>query len=206
LTFDACDSDYDTWLRLLSADLATEICGCDDCGPCGTRTVLECQVNAGSYVLAVGGFRRSEGSFSVMSTCNTPVMECDNFYDGTTVGAVSRTDRMQVIIFTSFLSQRLPILHSIHVIQVMILGLVFIMILLMVLLHVLVMIVVVAVFRLFSHAPYCLETTSYPSVDFQPAKEIIKLLLPAIPSSLYIDLAAIRIFNTPLTSFHMVNK
>jgi hypothetical protein len=91
LIFDACDSDYDTWLRLLSADLATEICGCDDCGPCGLQTVLECQVNAGSYVLAVGGFSASEGSFSVMSTCHTPVMECDNFYDGTTVGAASRT-------------------------------------------------------------------------------------------------------------------
>merc|ERR1712025_370809 len=115
-------------------------------------------------------------------------------------------DRMQAIIFISFLSQRLPILHSIHVIQVMILGLVFIMILLMVLLHVLVMIVVVAVFRLFLHVPYCLETTLYLSVDFQPPKEINKLLLPAIPSSLYTNLAAIRMFNTPLTSFRMVNK
>jgi hypothetical protein len=91
VTVDSCGSDYDTWLRIMSVDLETEICGCDDCGGCGLQTVLECQVNAGSYVLAVGGFSSSEGSFSVMSTCNTPVMECDNFYDGTTVGAASRT-------------------------------------------------------------------------------------------------------------------
>ena len=45
--FDSCDSSYDTWLRVFSSDMATQIHSCDDCGPCGTRTVLDAQLEPG---------------------------------------------------------------------------------------------------------------------------------------------------------------
>ena len=45
--FDSCDSSYDTWLRVFATDMTTEIHSCDDCGPCGTRTVLDAQLDAG---------------------------------------------------------------------------------------------------------------------------------------------------------------
>ena len=45
--FDSCGSGFDTYLRVFSPDLDSEITGCDDCGPCGTRTVLDADLAAG---------------------------------------------------------------------------------------------------------------------------------------------------------------
>ena len=45
--FDSCGSSYDTLLRVFSTDMTTELHSCDDCGPCGTRTVLDAQLDAG---------------------------------------------------------------------------------------------------------------------------------------------------------------
>ena len=45
--FDSCGSEYDTWLRVFGADLATEVASCDDCGDCGTRTILDVTLTAG---------------------------------------------------------------------------------------------------------------------------------------------------------------
>merc|ERR1712224_654076 len=87
----SCDSSYDTWLRILSADLATELCGCDDCGDCGLQADLACQINAGSYVVSIGGFSSAEGDFTLAASCSRPVMVCGGFYTGSTVGAASVT-------------------------------------------------------------------------------------------------------------------
>ena len=46
-TFNSCDSTYDTWLRVFATDMTTELSSCDDCGPCGTRTVLEANLAVG---------------------------------------------------------------------------------------------------------------------------------------------------------------
>jgi len=89
VTVDSCGSDYDTWLRIMSADLETEICGCDDCGDCGAQTVLDCQLMAGDYVVAVSGFSSSEGGFTITQSCAMPVVGCDASYSGSTVGAAS---------------------------------------------------------------------------------------------------------------------
>ena len=45
--FDSCASSYDTWLRVFATDMSTELHSCDDCGPCGTRTVLDAHLDAG---------------------------------------------------------------------------------------------------------------------------------------------------------------
>merc|ERR1712080_216208 len=49
-----------------------EVCGCDDCGNCGTRTILECRLEKGSYSIVVDGYSTSEGSFEISFTCATP--------------------------------------------------------------------------------------------------------------------------------------
>eukprot|EP01046_Picozoa_sp_COSAG06_P107700 COSAG06_NODE_54056_length_296_cov_1.340102_2_plen_57_part_01 len=53
----------------------TEIAGCDDCGPCGSQTVLDaelvCDQANCNYVLVVEGAGSAEGSYSVTMTCNS---------------------------------------------------------------------------------------------------------------------------------------
>eukprot|EP01052_Picozoa_sp_SAG31_P026841 SAG31_NODE_2463_length_5656_cov_12.750765_2_plen_1624_part_01 len=67
--FDSCDSSYDTWLRVFSTDMTTELHSCDDCGPCGTRAVLDAQLDVGDYVLVIEGFSSSHGYYSVDMNC-----------------------------------------------------------------------------------------------------------------------------------------
>lgn len=68
-TFDSCGSGFDTWLRLYTRDLSTEITNCDDCGPCGTRTVLSADLGPGSYTLMVEGYSAHEGEFTISIVC-----------------------------------------------------------------------------------------------------------------------------------------
>jgi hypothetical protein len=74
IQFDSCASTYDTWLRILSLDSPNpqERTGCDDCGNCGTRTVLDADLPPGQYALLVEGFSNREGSYSVTMTCGQP--------------------------------------------------------------------------------------------------------------------------------------
>jgi hypothetical protein len=70
ITFDSCESSFDTYLRIYSEDMSEEITGCDDCGSCGTRSILSNVVlNKGNYHLIVEGFSFSEGSYSVFMEC-----------------------------------------------------------------------------------------------------------------------------------------
>ena len=94
--FDSCDSTFDTWLRVFDPSLSTELAGCDDCGPCGTRTVLEAQLPPGDYNFVVEGFSSSEGDYSVTMTCDRgvdpsslPMITCGETVTGSTVGAGS---------------------------------------------------------------------------------------------------------------------
>ena len=58
-TFNSCGSGYDTWLRVYQG--SSSRASCDDCGPCGTRTVLTASLAAGSYYFVVDGFSSSTG-------------------------------------------------------------------------------------------------------------------------------------------------
>jgi hypothetical protein len=69
--FDTCDSSFDTWVRVYTADLVTEVAGCDDCGPCGSRSVLVAVLAAGDYVVVVDGYSSSAGSYEMQMSCET---------------------------------------------------------------------------------------------------------------------------------------
>ena len=71
IQFDSCDSTYDTYLRIMSTDLAEERHGCDDCGDCGVQAVLDADLPPGDYILVVEGFASDEGSYSVIMNCDT---------------------------------------------------------------------------------------------------------------------------------------
>ena len=97
--FNSCGSDYDTWLRVLSADMSLELDGCDDCGECGVRSVLDADLSPGDYVLVIEGFSQSEGNYNVLMDCpsqsgvvqgfNDGSMSCGDHISGTTVLAGS---------------------------------------------------------------------------------------------------------------------
>ena len=71
VTFDSCASAFDTYLRIFTSDLLTELDGCDDCGPCGTRTVLTSQLHPGvAYLLVIEGYAAVEGRYSVTMSCD----------------------------------------------------------------------------------------------------------------------------------------
>lgn len=96
IEFDSCDSEFDTWLLVMTPDLSTEITGCDDCGPCDTRSVLQTgPLEEGEYALVIEGWASSEGRYAVTMTCQSSqnstffdgTIECDGTVDGTTSGS-----------------------------------------------------------------------------------------------------------------------
>ena len=99
--FDSCASQFDTFLRVMSADLSIELAACDDCGPCGDRTVLDlyltCDAATCNYALIIEGYSGNEGAYSVTMNCassQTQVSEsisCGQTKIGSTVGASSVT-------------------------------------------------------------------------------------------------------------------
>ena len=65
VNFDACGSDFDTWLRIYNADGA-EVASCDDCGGCGVQTNLTAtglRPDGNPYTLLVEGYSRSAGRY-----------------------------------------------------------------------------------------------------------------------------------------------
>ena len=69
MVFDSCGSSYDTWLRVYDA-AGTQIESCDDCGPCGTQTVLTtAALPAGSYTIDVEGYGTASGQYTVAMRC-----------------------------------------------------------------------------------------------------------------------------------------
>ena len=60
-TFDSCTTSFDSWLRVFDANW-NEVAGCDDCGSCGTQTILDTVLDAGDYHLLVEGWSASSGA------------------------------------------------------------------------------------------------------------------------------------------------
>ena len=77
--FDSCDSSYDTYLRIFAPQLTHELHACDDCGTCGTRSVLDAALAAGDYILVVEGYAGSEGEYSILMNCDVGGV---GFHDG----------------------------------------------------------------------------------------------------------------------------
>ena len=74
IQFNSCESEFDTFLRVVSHDLQTEYASCDDCGPCGLKTVLDTgALAAGEYALIVEGYTTSEGVYNVVMHCQEEI-------------------------------------------------------------------------------------------------------------------------------------
>jgi len=70
IVLDSCDSNFDTYIRVFDGSIEGEqVCYCDDCGPCALRTVLECTLSAGGYVVVVEGYSSSQGNIALTITC-----------------------------------------------------------------------------------------------------------------------------------------
>ena len=87
IQFDSCDSDMDTFLRVMDHELTTEFAACDDCGPCGLQTVLDLAeqgvtLEPGSYALVVEGYSNTEGHYSVNMHCVNEDTGGTDLYDG----------------------------------------------------------------------------------------------------------------------------
>jgi hypothetical protein len=87
VTLDSCGSGFDTYLRVFAAD-GTQVCFCDDCGPCGLQTILDCALDAGEYLVVVDGYSSSEGDFNLGLTCG-PSVGCGESVSGSTLGAMN---------------------------------------------------------------------------------------------------------------------
>ena len=68
-TFNSCGSGFDTWLRVWTHDLSLQLLSCDDCGGCGTQTILTGELDVGCYKLVIDGFSSSSGTYTVAITC-----------------------------------------------------------------------------------------------------------------------------------------
>jgi len=101
VTFDLCDSEYDTFLRIFD-DSGDEIARNDDhrgrCGSSRNRLAshVETTVQAGrTYTVVVEGFRNAEGNFQLDVTCGNDggdqvdTIACGQTVSGTTVGRPS---------------------------------------------------------------------------------------------------------------------
>lgn len=92
VTFDLCDSEFDTYLRIL--DGSREVAVNDDhngrCGNSGTRLASHLQVTlqeGHTYNVIVEGYRDSEGTFELDVTCNqADTIACGQTMRGSTVG------------------------------------------------------------------------------------------------------------------------
>ena len=67
---------------------------CDDCGPCGTRTVLTSTLSAGAYWVVMDGFSSSRGTYRLVITCPATrtirgTVSCAQTVTGTTTGAAN---------------------------------------------------------------------------------------------------------------------
>jgi len=94
-TFNSCGSSYDSWIHLFRRtgnNANGQLASCDDCGPCGTRTVLAITLQAGSYFVVMDGYSNSSGTYRLGVTCpGVPTIEgtlnCNSNITGNTATA-----------------------------------------------------------------------------------------------------------------------
>jgi hypothetical protein len=67
--FDTCGSNFDTYARIYTPDLMSQLAECDDCGGCGSQAVLVANLAAGNYVFVLDGYDASEGGYQINMVC-----------------------------------------------------------------------------------------------------------------------------------------
>jgi hypothetical protein len=83
IEFNACESEFDTHLRLFKHDLTYEYAECDDCGACGQNSVLDTGgLGPGAYALVIEGYSSDEGVYAVSMQCANSTSELQ-YFDGT---------------------------------------------------------------------------------------------------------------------------
>ena len=92
--FSSCGSSFDTYLRIFSTDMAIELHGCDDCGACGSQSVLDAALPEGNYTLVIEGGSGQTGDYTVTMNCPDDGfldgnITCGDTRKGTTVGSGS---------------------------------------------------------------------------------------------------------------------
>ena len=75
-TFDACASEFDTWIRIFNGPdptTSSEVVGCDDCGECSSasRTRLDVTLPPGPYSVVMDGYASSSGFYVMEMQCAT---------------------------------------------------------------------------------------------------------------------------------------
>jgi hypothetical protein len=101
VSFDACESDYDSYLRLYDAGGAEVATNDDHDGVCGgtnyyaSHLQVEGLAVGATYTLVVEGYSSDEGGYIVTATCHEPPSSenlgelCGESLSGSTVGATS---------------------------------------------------------------------------------------------------------------------
>jgi len=102
VTFDLCDSRFDTYIRILQTSTGTEVAANDDhSGGCQNprhryASYLEVSLTAGeTYTVVIEGYQNNEGQYELAVTCgndggdNSDTIACGQTVSGSTVGRSS---------------------------------------------------------------------------------------------------------------------
>lgn len=90
--FDACASDFDTYLMILNTPTRQALWQCDNCGSCAPQTMMDTILDAGDYLIAIEGAGRVQGNFGVTMNCppndfQEGSLTCGTVVHGNTIGA-----------------------------------------------------------------------------------------------------------------------
>jgi hypothetical protein len=70
VTFNGCASSFDTYFYIVNSNWGL-VASDDDSASCGSKSVLQVTLNAGSYYFVVDGYGQNTGAYSVSFSCST---------------------------------------------------------------------------------------------------------------------------------------